>query len=148
MLKNLVLVALRHLRRQKAYALLNVAGLAMGMACAALILSYVQLEWSFDRFHADAGRLYRVVQQQPGNVFLGSDRFAVVPAGLAEALRDDVSEVEGATLFAQRPALVEAGGRRFVEPGLRADPTSSASSASPSNGAIRPASWPSPTPSC
>lgn len=121
MFKNYLKTSLRSFRRQKGYAVINMLGLAVGLACALLISSYVQFERSFDRFHTNADQIYRVVQQQPGNVFLGSDRFAVTQAGLSKALREEISMVEEATTFAGQTALIEHGGQGFMEPGFRAD---------------------------
>lgn len=122
MLANYLKVALRHLRRQKGYAFISLAGLAVGMGCAALILGYVRLEQSFDRFHENADRIVRIVQQQPGNSFMGSDRFAITPAPLGPALREEAPEVEAATtLSMSRSTLIVQGEQRFLEDGLWAD---------------------------
>ena len=60
MLNNYFKIAFRNLYNQKVYSLINVFGLAIGMACCLLILAFVRNEWSFDRFHEDAGAIYRV----------------------------------------------------------------------------------------
>lgn len=60
MLKNYIKIAIRNLFRNKLYSLLNIAGLAIGIACCILILLYVQDELSYDRFHEKADRIYRV----------------------------------------------------------------------------------------
>jgi putative ABC transport system permease protein len=59
MLKNYIKIALRNLRRNKLYSLLNITGLAIGITCCILILLYVQDELSYDRFHEKADRIYR-----------------------------------------------------------------------------------------
>ena len=51
MLRNYLTVVVRNLLRQKVYSLINIAGLAVGMACTILILLWVQVELSYDRFH-------------------------------------------------------------------------------------------------
>ena len=61
MLNSDITIALRHLGRNKGYAAINVLGLAVGMACAILIYLYVGHELSYDRYHAQADRIYRVV---------------------------------------------------------------------------------------
>src|SRR5690606_16523000 len=61
MYKNYLTVAWRNLRRQKGYALINVSGLALGMACCILILMLVRHEFSFDAFHEHADSVYRLV---------------------------------------------------------------------------------------
>jgi putative ABC transport system permease protein len=61
MLKNYIKTALRNLFRNKLYSFLNIAGLAIGIACCVLILLYVQDELSFDRFHENSDNIYRLV---------------------------------------------------------------------------------------
>lgn len=56
-----ITIALRHLGRNRGYTAINVLGLAVGMACAILIVLYVGHELSYDRYHAQADRIYRVV---------------------------------------------------------------------------------------
>ena len=58
--KNYFKVVLRNISRNKLYSFLNIAGLAIGAACCILILLYVQDELSYDRFHENADRIYRV----------------------------------------------------------------------------------------
>ncbi len=61
MLSTDITIALRHLGRNKGYTAINVLGLAVGMACAILIFLYIGHELSYDRYHAQADRIYRVV---------------------------------------------------------------------------------------
>ena len=67
MLKSYLTIAVRSLTRYKAYSLINVAGLAIGMTCCMLILLFVQHELSYDRFHRDADRIYRVLRETRSN---------------------------------------------------------------------------------
>jgi ABC-type antimicrobial peptide transport system permease subunit len=60
MIKNYLKITLRNLLRQKAFSFINIAGLAIGMASAALIFFWVQNELSYDQFHAKKDRLYQV----------------------------------------------------------------------------------------
>lgn len=60
MIKNYFTIALRQLWRNKTYSLLNITGLALGLAVSLLILLFVSHEFSFDRFHSKADRIYRV----------------------------------------------------------------------------------------
>jgi len=60
MLKNYIRITIRNLRRNKLYASLNIVGLAIGITCCLLILLYVRDELSYDRFHENADRIYRV----------------------------------------------------------------------------------------
>lgn len=63
MFRSYLTVALRNIVKHKGYTLINVLGLAIGMACCTLILLYVQDELSFDRYHDRADRIYRVVNE-------------------------------------------------------------------------------------
>jgi putative ABC transport system permease protein len=62
MLKSYLITAYRYLTRQIGYSLLNIIGLTFGMACFLIIALYVVDELSFDAFHADADRIYRVLE--------------------------------------------------------------------------------------
>jgi putative ABC transport system permease protein len=65
MLRSYLKIALRNLWKHKGYSFINIAGLAVGIACALFILLWVQDETSFDRFHAKAKTIYRLEQDQP-----------------------------------------------------------------------------------
>ncbi len=60
MFKNYLKVALRNIKRHKGYSLINISGLAIGMACCILILLWVQHEVSYNRFHEKADDIYRL----------------------------------------------------------------------------------------
>ena len=60
MLRSYLLVAWRNLSRNKALSFINIAGLAIGLACCMLIVLYTKDEVSFDRFHAKKDQLYRL----------------------------------------------------------------------------------------
>jgi putative ABC transport system permease protein len=60
MFKNYLHIALRNLKKHKGYSLINILGLAIGMACCILITSYVLYELSYDRYHENADRIYRL----------------------------------------------------------------------------------------
>ncbi len=60
MFKNYLKIALRNLFKQKLYSFINIIGLAIGIASCILIYLFVQNELSYDTFHKNADRLYRV----------------------------------------------------------------------------------------
>ena len=66
MWKNYAKVAVRSMRRQISYSAINLLGLAVGLACTFLILVYVADERSFDQYHADADRIYRMTAGASG----------------------------------------------------------------------------------
>jgi putative ABC transport system permease protein len=61
MLSNYFRVAIRNLLRHKVYSAINIAGLAIGMACCMIISLWVYYHLSFDRFHKNADRIYRII---------------------------------------------------------------------------------------
>ncbi|MCH8874751.1 ABC transporter permease [candidate division KSB1 bacterium] len=62
MFKNYLKISFRNLWKYKGYSVINLAGLATGMACFILILLWVQDELSYDKFHENTNRLFRVVR--------------------------------------------------------------------------------------
>jgi len=64
MFKNYLKTTWRNITRHKGYSFINIAGLALGMACCIAIASYIQFELSFDRFHKNGNRIYRLVERQ------------------------------------------------------------------------------------
>ena len=64
MLKNYLLVALRNLRNNKAFSLINILGLALGMTCSMLIMLWVSDEKNKDGFHKNKERIYSIYERQ------------------------------------------------------------------------------------
>ena len=63
MLKNYFKIALRNLLNNKTYSLINISGLAIGIACFMLIYLFVKDELSYDRFNSKANRIYRLTKK-------------------------------------------------------------------------------------
>src|SRR4029077_1606709 len=61
MLKNYFIVALRNLWKRRAFSVINILGLSVGMTACFLIFLYVRFELSYDSFHRNADNIYRVV---------------------------------------------------------------------------------------
>ncbi len=121
MLKNYLKIALRTMRQQKLYSGLNILGLALGIGCFLLIASFIRYELSYDRFHPGADQVFRIVERQPNNVFMGSDMFAVTPAPLARTLEADFPQVAHATALTSISVLIGYGEAHFLEAGIWAD---------------------------
>jgi len=117
MFKNYLKTALRNLRNKKGYSFINIVGLSLGMACSLLILFYVLYEFSFDSFHKDAERIYRVAME-----FRAKDqpvKYAAVTAPpVAPAILDNFPEVESAARFTRREGIVKYGEKQFFEDGI------------------------------
>jgi len=97
MIRNYIVTAFRSLLRQKGFSLINILGLTIGLSVSFLILLYVFNELSYDRFHKDSDRIYRlVVKGRLGEMNLQT---AVTPKALAGKLRKDVPDVDVSTVF-------------------------------------------------
>ena len=95
MFKSYLTIALRILSKQKIYTVINIAGLSVGMACTLFILLWVMDELSFDRYHVNVDRIYRVIIHDKAG---GKEYFtAMSPAPLAKALLDEFPEILHAT---------------------------------------------------
>ncbi|WP_420603611.1 ABC transporter permease [Flagellimonas sp.] len=104
MLKNHIKIAWRSLKKQPFFTFLNIFGLAIGVAGGLLISLYILDELSYDTMFADADRIHRV---NADIKFGGEDRkFAVTPAPIAEAMNNDLSEVELTTRFRTQGSML------------------------------------------
>ena len=124
MFGNYFKVALRNILRHKGFSVINLFGLAVGMAVCILILLWVWDETSYDKFHENIDELYRVVEHQnytSGSMF----PVAVTPNTIGPALKDDYPEVlEFARLRVFTGVLVEYQDKAFYEDGIcLADPS-------------------------
>ncbi|WP_194776854.1 ABC transporter permease [Pararhodonellum marinum] len=99
MIKNYLKIAWRNLLRNKVFSLINILGLAIGIAACLLILQYVRFEMSYDQFHEKADQIYRVRHDKYINGELQYQKAqAFIPTG--ETMKNDFPEVlEYATLF-------------------------------------------------
>ncbi|MDH4195791.1 MAG: ABC transporter permease [Candidatus Aminicenantes bacterium] len=118
MIASYLRLSLRRIRRQRVYSFINVAGLAVGLACCATIILYVTNELTYDAFHPDAERIYRIAAHQITQV--GDSRSAGTPGPLAPALAADYPQVEKAARVVAPyenadNVLVVQGDKRFFE---------------------------------
>lgn len=114
MFKSYLKIALRNMIRQKGYSFINVTGLALGIGCCLLIMLWVMDELSYDRFHENAGRLYRIEQDQ----FYSERTFhvTVTPYPMGQGCKDEIPEIQYATPL-PRPGtlLCRYGEKAFFE---------------------------------
>jgi putative ABC transport system permease protein len=96
MFNNHLVIAWRNIKKSKIYSALNILGLAVGLAVFIVIILFVRTELSYDRYHANAKNIYRVIQEQPGNTYLGYNLFAVTAGPMAPAMVRDFPEVRTA----------------------------------------------------
>lgn len=113
MFKNYITVAIRNLARNKAYTFINVIGLAIGLTCSTLILLYLQNEFSYDRHHSKADRIYKIFQSER----LSSGKMTYhygIQGPAAPAMAKELPEIERATRFINRAVQVGTEGKESL----------------------------------
>lgn len=126
MLRHFFQIAWRNLLKRKFYSLINIAGLAIGMACCVLITLYLRHELSYDQYHTKSDRIYRVTQTFR-SVDQGATLSAPTPkdyqvwgcAPLGPALQADFPEIEKVVQFMSPSSLLlQHGEKRFQQDNL------------------------------
>ncbi len=109
MFKNYLKIAWRNLLKNRTFSIINIAGLAIGLACFILIVLYVMHEISYDRFHAKADRIYRINSDIR---FGGTDlKLAVCSDPMGATLKKDFPQVE------QYTRLYNSSGSKLIKKG-------------------------------
>ena len=124
MFKNYLKIAFRTLWKHKGYSFINVAGLALGMACSLFILLWVQDELSFDRFHANAKTIYRLEAEE--HYSQGKLHSIITTDPLGPALKAEIPEIRETARFylSKKSHLLRQGDKVFFENRIgHADPS-------------------------
>lgn len=118
MIGHHALLALRNMRRSPGYTLINLAGLAVGIACCLLILLFVANELSWDRYNEHADRIVRVVMEVPDR----GEPIDVTPTAVAPMAKRSLAGVETAARYYDigrfRKATVRVGENAWQEAGF------------------------------
>ena len=105
MFKNYVIIAFRNLWRNKLYSLINIFGLAIGIALSIMMFLYVYNELTYDNFHEFKDRIY-IVELKNDNVNEGTSISAIATAGIGPSLLEEMPEVENMVRFSNhRPGF-------------------------------------------
>jgi len=114
MIGNYVKVALRNLLRQRLHSFITIAGLSFGLVCFLMMFGYLQFEMSYDDFHANAERIFRLdkIVSFKGNTFPRS----LVGASTAPLLREAFPSIESVVRFGNLySSIVNVGDNVYVE---------------------------------
>ncbi len=114
MFKNYLKIAYRNLLKTKVYSLINIFGLCIGMVSCLLILHYIHYEKSYDKYHKNSDRIYRLRYERSaeGGTFV---RFASACPVAAPLIRERYPEVELAARLFRYRAIVSFGDKKFLE---------------------------------
>lgn len=114
MFTNYLKIAVRNFRKQGGYSFINIAGLALGMACFLLIVFYVQFEKSYDNFHENGKNIYIVVRENTYEDH--TQEKAITGAPLAPLLLQEFPSISYAVRFTcLEDELIGYGEKRFQE---------------------------------
>jgi putative ABC transport system permease protein len=114
MFLNYLKTSWRNLIRDKSYSVINIIGLAIGVAACLLITLYILDELSYDKFHEKSDRIYRIYV----NGRFGDNKFETVftPNPAKESLKEEFPQVESATHFMKTgPVRVKYSDEVFIE---------------------------------
>jgi putative ABC transport system permease protein len=122
MFRSYLVAGLRNFTRHKLYALINVAGLSVGFACAVLIALFLRDELSYDRWIPDSSNLYRLelTFHMHGRAPWA---LATAPLPVLDAMQAEIPEVTGATHLVPEGMTVAVGDRHFYETIAVVDPS-------------------------
>ena len=136
MVKNYIKIALRNLRKQKLYSLINIFGLTLGITCCIVIYLFIEDEYSYDRFHENAENIYRVEQLrydklkseiEPAPFYdaklpEGMSKSPWLPLPLGPAIADLLPEIEHYIRLDESNFIIRNGERSFEQDILLVDP--------------------------
>ena len=88
-------IAFRNIKKHKGYSFINIAGLAIGLACCILILLYIQFETSWDNYHKDSDRIFRIAVDVKNNHF-GNSSNARTNLTLIPTVKENYPQIENA----------------------------------------------------
>lgn len=92
MINYYFLIAWRNLIRNKFFSLINISGLAVGICSVFIIYMFIQTEYSYDKFHKNVNKIYRITLSTGGS---SDKQFSAMNYGtVAPALKADFPEVE------------------------------------------------------
>src|SRR6266542_614551 len=101
MLKNYIITALRHFRKNKSFSFINIAGLALSMAVCLLLIMLIKDANEYDKFHPNSDRVYRINTEalRRGG---GSEPYASSPYVVGATLASNYTGIEAWTMFNSR----------------------------------------------
>jgi len=102
MLRNYLVIAIRNLRKQKLFTLINVFGLAIGVTCCMILGFYIHHEWRYDRHYPNAENIYRVVRE---NIDEAGNRTVIseTSGALIQLFRNDIPGIRNSVRLINPP---------------------------------------------
>jgi putative ABC transport system permease protein len=101
MFKSILITAIRNIMRNRAFSIINLLGLSISMSLALLVIIIIKEQYSFDNFHHDDERIFRI-NTRAMRVTGGTEDYASSPLPVAAALKDEYAVVENLVRINQR----------------------------------------------
>ncbi len=114
MIKNYFKIAIRNLLKNKMFSFVNIFGFSIGLASAILIITFIWHELSYDTFYPDVDNTYRVYCDQPGNLYMNSTKFNVMPIPFQPEVKNRFPEVDFASRLEQSSHLYSLDGENYT----------------------------------
>lgn len=112
MIRNYYKIGWRNIVRNKAYSLINISGLTLGLSLAIVIFWIVRFEYSFDDFHTNIDRLYQIRSYDR----FGNQANSHVPQGVIHALQRQFPAIEkAATVYRQNQPVIKVSGENLKQ---------------------------------
>ncbi len=118
MLRNYLLIAFRNLLKHKAFSFINITGVAVGLGCFLLIALYVKDELSYDRYNANADRIFRVTRTFLSSEGTPSLKLAQLAPPFGPLIKQDFAEAEQVVRTIGNDGLIRYGEHSFNEEGV------------------------------
>jgi putative ABC transport system permease protein len=109
MFSNYLKIAFRNLWKYPVFSAINILGLAIAMSAAMVVYLLVDYDFSFDKFHKDGDRIYRIIYHSPANGLIAASSTTALPHLFTEAIKKDIPGIESVypiTLFQNASATI------------------------------------------
>lgn len=113
MFKNYFKIAVRNLTKNKAFSLINIFGLAIGLTCFMFMAAFVFNELSYDKYPAQARNIYRVILSVTGNGDLAA--YPMVDVAVGEGMKNAFPEIKATTRLAPVTDFIKYNDKQFKE---------------------------------
>jgi len=113
MFKNYFKIAVRNLTKNKAFSLINIFGLAIGLTCFMFMTAFVFNELSYDKYPAQARNIYRVILSVTGNGDLAA--YPMVDVAVGEGMKNAFPEIKATTRLAPVTDFIKYNDKQFKE---------------------------------
>jgi putative ABC transport system permease protein len=118
-MKKYINLPLRRIIKERHQSIISLTGMAVAMSCCILIMLYIRYELSYDRFHKNAGNIYRIMTKQSDEFsYMGKTMFVPTPGLLKEALVNNIPEIEKSSKCWMQSHTLEYNSALFAETGF------------------------------